>query len=479
MALPIGSKIGYGAGQVGEGVKTAAFTYFLFFYYTQVLGLAPARAGLALFIATTIDALVDPPIGSWSDRLRHRWGRRHPFMYASALPLALGYALIFAPPHGLGDTGLFVWLLTFAVFTRVALSLFQVPYMALGAELSPDYAERTSIVGWRTIFGAIGQTAILSIAWTRFFHATPEFANGQMNAAAYPGFGMFGAAIIGVFTLLAALSTHRRIPALGAAAVASGERGLAAVWRDGRTALASRSFRALFLSLLIFQTLRGTQEVLSLHQLTFFWRLAPDQILRLTLLAFLALLLGVPAWTLASRRLDKKPTLVIGIALFCGVGALWPLLKLLGWYPEDGTAAYLNLLLVSGALSGLAGAAVFVAAGSMVADAADDEELATGRRLEGVFFGAILFATQATSGLGGWIGGLALQVIGFDPRIAVAAIAPDVIRALGAVAPVTQALALLSLLPLASYQITRASHARIVAALATRRELDDNLRARS
>lgn len=465
--LSHGAKIGYGVGQVGEAVKSAAFTYFLFFYYTQVLGLAPASAGLALFIATTVDALVDPPIGSWSDRVRHRWGRRHPFLYAAPLPLAASFALVFSPPAALGGAGLFAWLLVFAALTRALLSAFHVPFLALGAELSDDYAERTTIVAWRTMFGAAGQAAMLSIAWTRFFPATPAFANGQMNAAAYPAFGLFGGAVIVGATLVAALATHRRIPYLRQPAEAGG--GLAMALLDLRRALANPSFRALFLCLLVFQTLRGAQEVLSLHQLTFFWRLTPDGILQLTLVAFLALLAGVPLWSAASRWLDKKPTVVLGIVLFCAVGTIWPLLKLAGWFPPPDSDVYLDLLLLSGALSGLAGAAVFVASGSMVADVADEEELATGGRIEGVLFGAILFATQATSGLGGFVGGAALQVIGFDMQASPDDVAPAMARALGAIQPVTLTAALLALLPLAGYRITRRSHADMAAALAARR----------
>ncbi len=92
------------------------------------------------------DAVTDPLTGSISDTLRHRWGRRHPFMYASAVPLGLFFALVFNPPDGLGQWGLFAWLTTFAVLTRGAMTLYHVPHLALGAELSTDYRERSVIV---------------------------------------------------------------------------------------------------------------------------------------------------------------------------------------------------------------------------------------------------------------------------------------------------------------------------------------------
>ena len=79
------TKTAFGVGQIAEGVKNTAFSYFLLFFYHQVLGLSGTLTGLALFIATAFDALTDPLAGSFSDRFRHRFGRRHPFMYASAM----------------------------------------------------------------------------------------------------------------------------------------------------------------------------------------------------------------------------------------------------------------------------------------------------------------------------------------------------------------------------------------------------------
>src|SRR5690606_25534657 len=125
----------YGVGQVAEGAKNTAFDLFLFFYYNQVLGLSGTLSGAAMLIALAVDAATDPLVGSLSDSLRSRWGRRHPFLYASALPLGCSFALLFRPPEGLGQLGLFGWLTLFAVATRVSMTLYFVPHLALGAEL--------------------------------------------------------------------------------------------------------------------------------------------------------------------------------------------------------------------------------------------------------------------------------------------------------------------------------------------------------
>ena len=114
--------------------------------------MSAALAGIAVGIALVFDAITDPLAGSISDRFKSRFGRRHPFIYASVVPLAVGFYLLFAPPEGLGQWGLFAWLLGFAVMTRASMTLFHVPHLSLGAELSEDYTERTTVVGFRYFF---------------------------------------------------------------------------------------------------------------------------------------------------------------------------------------------------------------------------------------------------------------------------------------------------------------------------------------
>ena len=104
----------FAVGQIPEGVQSTSFGFFLLFFYNQVLGLSGFLASLAIILAILVDAIGDPVIGAWSDGFRHRWGRRHPFMYAGAIPFALCFYCLFAPPDALSETQTFFWLLTFA-----------------------------------------------------------------------------------------------------------------------------------------------------------------------------------------------------------------------------------------------------------------------------------------------------------------------------------------------------------------------------
>lgn len=123
--------------------------------------------------------------GSFTDSLRSRFGRRHGFMYAAALPMALTFYSVFNPPAGLDESGLLAWMLLWVVLARAAMTLYHVPHLALGAELSEDYDERTRIVAYRNFFGFVGAATLFAVAYGVFMQPTPEFESGQLNPAAY------------------------------------------------------------------------------------------------------------------------------------------------------------------------------------------------------------------------------------------------------------------------------------------------------
>ena len=184
-ALTFNTKFAYGIGQLAEGLKNSALSTFVLFYYNQVLGLSGTLAGTAILIALLFDAVSDPLAGSLSDNWQSRWGRRHPFMYASALPLGIAFFFLFSPPEGLSEFSLFLWLTVTVVLTRGAMTLYHVPHIALGAELSEDYDERTQIVSYRYFLGFAGYLVAYYLGFGVFFKDTAEFPRGQFNVDAY------------------------------------------------------------------------------------------------------------------------------------------------------------------------------------------------------------------------------------------------------------------------------------------------------
>ncbi|HSG90218.1 MAG TPA: MFS transporter [Pseudomonadales bacterium] len=471
--VPRYTKLAFGVGQVAEGVKNTAFATFVLLYYNQVLGLSGTLSGLAIMVALCFDALTDPIAGSLSDNWRSRWGRRHPFMYAAALPLAVAFYFLFSPPESLGETGLFLWLMGFAILTRAAMTLYHVPHLALGAELSEDYEERTSIVSYRTVFGVLGSALTILLGFSLFFVDT-DGVPGTLRAEAYPPFAFAFAALMFVTILASALGTHDRIPFLpkpsGVHVRLSVLHSLVRVFTDLRAAVRNRSFRWLFAGVIIVYVMVGVQSALGLYMGNYFWELSSSDLRWVTLAPPIGFLLGAPFTRLINRRFDKKPSLVIGTAWYSIFALSPPILRLLGWFPDNGDPLLVPLLIAMGVIGGAGVIQAIVTAGSMMADIADEHELESGRRQEGIFFGALSFSGKGASGIGNLIGGIGLDLIAF-PRGAVPGMVDgDVLTRLGALyGPVVLGFAIIAVWCYSHYHLNRAEHARILEELATRR----------
>lgn len=150
--VDLATKIYYGFGAVANGAKSNGFNYLLLFYYSQVIGLRADLVSLGILIALVFDAISDPLVGFISDNFHSRWGRRHPFMYASGIPVSIAYYFLWSPPEW-DQTGLFLYFVCIAVLIRTLITFYEIPATALVAELTDDYDERTEMMSFRYFFG--------------------------------------------------------------------------------------------------------------------------------------------------------------------------------------------------------------------------------------------------------------------------------------------------------------------------------------
>ncbi len=412
--LSSGVKLNFGIGQIAEGLKTCVFATFLLFYYNQVLGLSGDLAGIAIFIALVFDAVTDPVAGSVSDRWQSPRGRRHPFMYASAIPLGVSFALLFSPLGAVvegGQMGLFFWMLVFTVATRASMTLYHVPHMAVGAELSEDYDERTVLVALRHFFGAVGFLLAYVFGYGVFFAPTDEFVNGQLNAAAYPPYALTLGIMMMVSIFVTAFGTRSRIPYMPKARETEERVKVTDVFVEAYEAMRNPSFRWIMFGFIVVIAGWGMAGVTGLYVYTFFWELDRFQILFVSVVGPVGSMLGYLFSRVYYAWLDKKNAMIWAGLFWMVVHSMPIVLYLLGLAPESGswgTALFLGLF---GALGGIGVGQVVVGIGTTMADIADENELTTGRRQEGVFFGASAFANKCSAGLGTLFAGFVLEWI--------------------------------------------------------------------
>ena len=206
-------KVNYGLGSTAEAIAFTATSSFLLIYYNQVIGLPAGHVGTALAAGLIVNALFDPLVGSWSDRTRSRFGRRHPFMFAAIIPAAALFWAVFNPPDW-GEVWQLVWLAVCNTMLMQAMTLYHTPHLALGGEMSNDYLERTSIMGFNTVCLWLGDSIAWVISFRFFFASTEQFKNGALDPTRWPFFSASFA--IAIFLLLAysSWSTRRFIPYL-------------------------------------------------------------------------------------------------------------------------------------------------------------------------------------------------------------------------------------------------------------------------
>jgi GPH family glycoside/pentoside/hexuronide:cation symporter len=467
--LSVWAKSIYGTGEMVNGISTTALTYLAFFYLTAICGLSGTRAGMITFIALLVDSIADPLIGLISDNTRSRLGRRHPYMIGSIVPLALTFALVFSIPAAFTGLSLFCYVVSLMLVLRVCQSLYYLPYLAIGAEISDDYHERSSIVGYRLCFSAISAFACLYLGLGGF-SANPA---AMLQRSNYVRFGWIAAAGLIAIGFAAAFGTKRQIPRLHQAQPRAGSPLLQLV-RELREIFHNSSFISLFFTCLVFFVAQGTAAVLALDANRYFWNLpaSVNQAVLLTLV--LSPALGLPIARLLQNHMEKRTLSIAGALVFCVCQFYPPVLRITGLLPND--FKYLGTLLVANAAASAIGLVISaIAFQSMMADAADHHEYLFGVRREAIFFSGVTFSVKSASGLGSLIAGIALDAIHFPANIASRGLDPHLpiatIRGLGWISgPLPAAITALCVLPLLIYSLDQEKYRHIKQALTERRK---------
>ena len=306
------TKFFYGFGSISFGIKNNGFSYFVLFVYSQVLGLSPLLAGVALNIVLVVDAITDPLVGYYSDRTRSRWGRRHPFMYAAAIPVAVTYYFLWTPPSDLSQMQLFSYLLICAIIIRVFITFYEVPSVSLGPELTDNYVDRTSLMSFRYFFGWFGGLTTYNLVWFWFGpqNVTAQYADGRFNPEAWSDYGFVAAVLIFIGIVVTSLGTHRHIPELIEPPEIK-RAGIKVVFMELKeTLLSNRSYMFLFFSGLLAAVAGGIEAAFAVYFDSYFWGLSSDQMLTRGLCLYLSPIIAIFAAPLLSDKFGKKKTVM-------------------------------------------------------------------------------------------------------------------------------------------------------------------------
>lgn len=455
--LPLKIKLANGFGAVAFGVKDSGFSVFLLLFYNQVLGMPATLVSLALFLALLVDGFVDPLLGNLGDRTYTRWGRRLPWLYVAALPLAIVWALLWSPP--VDGPPSFWGLLTIAILVRLLLSACEVPSTALVPELTQDYDERTTMFRFRYLFGWGGGLAMLMLAYTVFLPG-----DAQLEREGYVAFGLFGAGLIFVSVMVSALGQHSRVAELPA--VKPPPFTIRNAFSEIVEAFSERSFLFLAAGALGAFISQGMTFAMTLYLYNFVWQFSETDFVFYPIVLFLSVIIVFLTLSPLHKRFGKQRVAAVSTlaALVCWITPYAG--RLMGFWPEIGGTPSTVLVYVFVLTSNVFAVMVMVSASSMVADIVEAFQERTGRRAEGSFFSGYWFIQKCATGLGILIAGLIVDLSGIPDDAKPGQVATDVlddftIYYIGA----SIVLALLSAYWLNRFPINRADHEARLATL--------------
>ncbi len=456
VSLP--TKLYYGFGAAAYGIKDNGFAYFLLLYYNQVLGLPAEWVGRAILVALIFDAISDPLVGHISDNFHSRWGRRHPFMYAAAIPVALSYLLIWNPPSGLSQEMLWYYLVCMAIFVRTMITLYEVPSTSLVPDLSENYDERTSLLGYRHFFGWWGGLTIACLAYVVFFAPTEDYPNGFLNPEGWQTYGVVGALIMFVAILVSAGGTHSRIPHLKKPPPKHAF-DIRRTANEIRETLSNHSFLVLFVASIFFYLAAGVNAGLNTYFNFYYWEFTTIDVLQLTLVVFLSAAIALALAPRVSAALGKKyAAFTIGTVAIV-LAPLPYVMRSLDMWPDNGTDLLLYSMMIFVLVEVSLIICVQILIASMMADVVEESELRTARRSEGIFFAARSFAQKCVSGLGIYFASIILGLISFPENAKPGEVDASVIFSLGLVyAPMIFVIYMIGLSIITWYRIDKSSH---------------------
>lgn len=443
------TKLKFGVGDFGVSVMGALLQFYMLFFYTDVVGINPGLAGTAILVGKlTWDMVNDVLFGYIQDRINTRWGRRRPYLIFCAVPMMLAFWLLLSIPEGLSSAAAFFTIIgTFMLFDTFH-TLVCTAYSAMTAELTLDYDERTSLTTYRMVFSVIGY--IGGAGATMVLASIISQQTGMSNREAWSMVGLIFGGLAAVTTLIPGLFVKNK-------PVVEVEPTQMPPVKAILGTLKNKPFtKYLTISMIMSTAFTMVTTMLSYYLI---YQLEMGDSLYLVMFLMLGTLAVflVPCANV-SAKLGKAKTYALGITIACAG-------LICGFFLPYGQSVIIYVL---AAIVGLGFSSQWVCPHSMMPDVIEYDELETGERREGIYYGMNATAGKITGALGSAICGWGLEFSGYVEGAAQSAEALFAIRAMFALIP---ALLLLVCVPLLlKYPITRESHAKVIEQLEQRRK---------
>ncbi|MEO0375992.1 MAG: MFS transporter [Cyanobacteria bacterium P01_A01_bin.17] len=371
--LNLKTKLTYGVGEMSNEVPGSILVFFLLFFLTNRAGLNPGLAGSVLLVAKIWDAINDPLVGWLSDRTSSRWGRRYPWMLGGAIPLGVCFCLLWWVPPFTRQSLLFGYYVAVTILFYTALTAVAIPYTTLASELTQTYDERTVLVSFKAIFSIA--SSILALVVARIIIGV--IADSKLQ---YLSLG----AIAGTVACLAAFccvwGTRQRFRLIQTQRQSAPLAVILPIWQQFKVALSNRPF--LFVAGIYLCSWLGVQVTAAmLPYYVVNWMGLPEKhFTQMALAVQGTALVMMFVWSYVGQRIGKHAVYCCGVPL-----TLVAQISLFLLQPGQ-----VGLMYAGGVLAGLGLSVAYLVPWSLLPDVVDLDELNTGERREGIFFGLVV-----------------------------------------------------------------------------------------
>lgn len=394
--IPFRVKLGYGAAELSNSLTWTMFYVIFLYFLTDVVRMDPAFAGFVMMIGTLWDAVTDPGVGIWSDRIKSSRGRRRPFMLAVALPFGLVTWLLFTD-FGLGAFWTKVYFIAVVMAYFTAATVLDVPYTSLSAEMTRDYDERTGLITYRAVFCQIASLIGAALPFVLVEELNAALGDRRLAWSAMT-------AGLGIFTVFPILWTWRATRGYEL----HREKTMARPSDIINHVFKNRSFRytaGVYISCNVGLSVAG---VVMVYFMKYYMGFTENQQSLAFAFLFACTILWVPLIGFLSNRYGKRWAFVMSIGLWLMVQAVGGMMVRPSWH----LFFYIMVILASGGII-----AVTMTGWSMIPDVVEVDEFKTGQRREGLYYGVISFFRKISVAVSVWLVGMVLSAVGYVPDV--------------------------------------------------------------
>jgi len=409
---------GYGIGNLGFAMVFQAMTTYLVFFGTTILKLPGSLFGIIVSLSVFWDAFSDPVMGSISDYSHsEKFGRRHQYLSIGSFGVAIFNALLWSIDEGLSTNIKVVLITVLIILVKTFFTVFVTPYIALSGELSDDYYERTTIQSVRTVFFVLGMAFTVVVGMTYFLRSSQAFPIGQLNRLGYTYLGFTTSAFMILAGLITYFSTKKYIPYLNEKNKKNDTGKRLKVWPqlkgDFKELAKNKNYLYVCLAYLSANLASAIIGSIGLHVFTYTFRLGSTTIGLLLGCLFLFNILSQAFWVKYSKKKDKKYAALVATI----IGLVSCFMFLIGVFARGYVIMYPMLLAPFFCVAGFSVGGLLTLPLSMVGDTIDVEEIHTGKRSEGLYYGGLTFSYKFSQAIAIFFIGILLDIIGFNPDL--------------------------------------------------------------